>query len=501
MLFEGALNGIVPSGMAKERNVTHALEERQNSLDFTDLDSVRESAIRLQRDKQLVAATRAAGFFGQIEKLWTLAREEGGLELLKALALFFRIAAVAKHTRPQFEDLTAQVVNAPSVKPQTLPDSDDRRYLGEALVFASGPWKANYLAEAAVEEVSGEDARDQFVAALMGSVETLSECLLALQYQFETWDVGTQDVGTSRARRLSRVVSSLKKTVIAQDPSIGAALGTALLNFSRAAVAGENISDTNARVQAADSILDFISTVVRFHFSIASDVETYAVVAFVRRWFVTDNPPKELEGVLNTVGGQVLEALVFLAKQGVPNDQLRKTLQLVVGEARATAELRLIGRDMAGIPDDLRQWFLVGTRPAASLSTKDAVDETILRTVDKDIASLFRDAYDLVSIMDRIQDDLPASMAVYEPKLVPAVDRLSECIRRVAQRINMLAARRQMRFNGTIGEWVDFNPVDHELPLETLKGRIAKIKLPSVVRGAEGAAPIVVLKAEVEGDG
>lgn len=214
-------------------------EERQGALDLSDLDVARESAIRLQRDKQLVGATREAGFFARIEKLWTAARENDGSDLLKALALLFRIAAVAKHIRPRFEDLASQVVSAPRASPHILSDSDDRRYLGEALMFASGPWKANYAAKAAVEEVSGEEARDQFVAVLVETLGSLSGCIVSLRSEFESWQVDTQDVGTSRARRMTRVISALKKAVIERDPPVGAELGAGLLDFARSAIAGE----------------------------------------------------------------------------------------------------------------------------------------------------------------------------------------------------------------------------------------------------------------------
>ncbi|UDL88119.1 hypothetical protein LGH82_23585 [Mesorhizobium sp. PAMC28654] len=492
---------IVDRSTQKEYDVNASPNEIEGALDLSSLDAARESAVRLQRDKQLVSATRDAGFFARIERLWNAARDKDGVDLLKAVSLLFRISAVAKHVRPRFEDLVSQIANVPAASPQTLVESDDRRYLGEGLRFASGSWKANYAAQAAVEEVSGEEAREQFVAVLVESVGSLGGALQALRFEFDSWRVDTQDVGASRARRMARIVSCLKRIVIEQDPEVGNDVGAALLAFARSAIAGEPILDVSARVQAAEALLDLASSIVRFHFSIASDSETYAVVAFVRRWFPSDNPPTELQPILNIVGRQVLEALIFLGKQGVPNDQLRRTFLLVLGESRGLVELRQVGSELPGIPEELRHWFLSGRLSSVKLATNDAVDETALRTIDRDIAYLFRDASDLVATLDRIEDDLPAAMSNYEPRLVPSVTRLSEGVKRITQRVNVVAARRQMRFGGMIGQLVDFNPVDHELPFESLKGSVAKIKLPSVIKGAEGAPPIVILKAEVEGDG
>jgi len=475
------------------------LKDAQASFDLGDLDAARQSAISLQRQKLLVGATRENDFMERIQQLWLVACQNEGDNLLRGLALLFRIGAVAKHIRPRFELLASQVTYPPALTPQALPDSDDRRYLGEGLAFASGSWKVKYLAKAAIDEVSGEEAREQFVAGVVQETGTLSDSISALRDSFESWQVETQDIGVSRARRMTRVVLALKKAVVDLDPEIGDGAGSVLLAFVRSSIAGEQISDVAARIQAAEALLDFVSTVVRFHFSIASDVETYAAVGVVRRWFVSDNPPEELVPLLDAVGRQISEALIFLAKQGVSNDQLRKTLLVVMGSARGGAELDRVGSQIPGIPGELRQWLVSGKRAASRLATGDAVEETVLRTVDKDIASLLREALDLRTSLDRLEDDLPAAVAGYEPRLVPTVERLSSTARRIAQRIEMLAARRQMRFSGEAGDVVDFNPVDHELPTEELKGRTAKIKLPSVIRGIDGAPPIVILKADVEG--
>lgn len=472
--------------------------DQLDAMHLTDWDSARESAIQLQRHKQLVGAARDSRFIERIDRLWGTSLEENGTDLLKGLALLFRIGAVAKHTRSHFEALAAQVVRAPSKVPQELSDSDDRRYLGEGLRFSSGPWKAAYLAKAAVEEVSGEEARVHYISALLLERGELSACINDLRTEFSTWEVETQDTGASRARRMTRVVAALKRSVIENDPALGEGFGIGLLEMARAATGGEQIADENAKVQAAEALLDLLSTAIRFHFSISSDVETYSIIGLVRRWFPSDNPPEELASILASVGKQALEAIIFLAKQGVPNDQLRRTFLLIAGEGRGSAELQTAGREVPGVSAELRRWLVVGRLPRESMATNDAVDETILRAVDKDVASLFRETTELDATLDRIVDDLPASMSSYEPQLVPSVRRLVDGLRRVSQRVNLLAARRQMRFGSAVGEQVEFNPVDHELPSGDVSG-IVRVKRPSVVRVGDAVAPIVVLKAEVEG--
>jgi hypothetical protein len=179
---------------------------------------MREAVASLQRKKLLAAAAREPAFVRHLEELRKLALEGSGETRLQALALLFRIGAVARTVKPTIEQIASNVVTAPDAAPQVLTDPDDRRYIGEALKFASGDWKREYLAHAIVEEGSGEEARTAFTAGLVTATQTLADSLEALGHAFRAWSAGTVDVGASRARRLIRVAAALKEAIISLDP-------------------------------------------------------------------------------------------------------------------------------------------------------------------------------------------------------------------------------------------------------------------------------------------
>jgi hypothetical protein len=468
-------------------------------VEASDVRGMREAVIALQRSKSLATAARTPAFSGRMEELRSFSAVGAGETRLEALALLFRIGAVAKSLRPKIEAIASEVLTSPGVPVQVIEDPDDRRYVGEALKFASGEWKRNYLARAVVEEVSGEEARAAFTVALVSASRSMADALQSLVEAFDGWVVGTQDVGASRVRRLVRVASALKSAIIELNPDPGDRFGSALLAFARAALGGESIGDREIQAQATGATLALLSTTVRFHFSLASDVETFAVVAFLHRWFQSRGWPTETGEERLTVARQIKEALVFLAKQGIGEDALRKTFLLVLNEEEAMSELRRLANDVPGIPSDLRTWLLTGRRQSVELATSDAVDETVLRAVDRDIAVLLRDSADLQAVLDRLEDDLAPAFKAYEPKLAPTADRLAAAARRIGHRIKELTARRYLRFVGRTGDVVEFNPVDHEPPADGIFGRMVRIKYPLIVRVAEGSPPATVLKAEVEG--
>jgi hypothetical protein len=461
---------------------------------------MREAVASLQRSKSLIAAARAPEFVRRLEGLRALCLEGPGETRLEAMALLFRIGAVAKALKPKIERIVSEVTTAPDVAPQLLSDPDDRRYVGEALRLATGDWKPKYLARAVVEEVSGEEARAAFTTGLVSASETLAEAFEALCDAFSAWSVGTADTGTSRARRLIRVVTALKGAIVALDPNPGDKIGQTLHSLARAALSGEQVGDPLVQSQAAAALLELLSTLLRFHFSLASDNETFAVVSMLRRWFHPRDWPPDLTEKCQEVARQISEALVFLAKQGINDEALRKTLLDVLGESEGSVELRRLANDVPGIPNETRAWLLAGRRSAIPMAAQEAIEETVLRSVDRAIAELFRDSEDLELVLDRLQDDMAAAFGAYEPKLVPSADRLVSTIRRVARRVHSLAERRSLRFGGRVGDAAVFSPVDHEQPVDGIVTRVVRIKRPSVERSIEGSPPIVVLKAEVESD-
>jgi hypothetical protein len=471
----------------------------QSLAEASDVQSMRNVVTLLQRNKSLAAAARESSFVRRLEETAPLFLADSGETRLAMLALLFRIAAVAKNIRPMAEKMASSVLDAPRMMPQTLEDADDRKYLGEALKYASGEWKAKYLAGAVVCEMSGEEARSAFTVALISATQNLSEALRALGEAFSTWTVKTNDVGQSRARRLIRVTSALKSTITEIDPGPGDGFGVALQAFTRSALGGEQIEDRPLQIHVAGALLGVLSTTVRFHFSLASDVETYAVIPVLRRWFQSRGWPEELSTERRAVATQISESLVLLAKQGVFGDDLRKALFLVLNNDESNLELRRVANDVPGIPSEIRAWMVSGRQSVDPMSKSEAVQETVLRSVDRDIAGLFRDAADLDATLDRLEDDLAAALQAYEPKLAQTADRFVALDRRIVRRIIALAGRRFLRVRGRAGDIVEFNPIDHEMPADNTPVRVVRIKHPPVEQSIQGSPPNVVLKAEVEG--
>ena len=459
---------------------------------FAEANSIiqqREAIQTLVRLKALDASRGTHEFREGLERLASRASDGSADDVAAALALAMRIAAVAKTVRNEIPRRFGRALTRQPASAQKMDDPKDREYLAQALAFASGEWLVPYVAQEAVIEESGEKARLLLLDVLLSKASALDAAFYALADGFRRWSVETIDIGGSRARRLQRVMYALRPALLNSEAAAGARLGSDLNALLDAAVGSQEIAARGLRDELAVAMLDTLSQVVRLHFSLATEPDTYAVLPNLRRLFAPGDWPDRVRPSLRSVATQIEEAIAILAKQGIADNKLRATLDLLLGEIWARDRLTKIAERFSGLEPSVQQWLTGSGRTRTVQSTPIAM-ETRLQEVDQRIAILLRDAAEA-------RDAMTPAMSLTTTMEAQELRHALLAARRVLEQVSALALHRGLRLRGHRGDETSYLPAEHALGEHPPGSRIVRIVRPLVERHQPNGASEVILKADV----
>jgi hypothetical protein len=442
----------------------------------------REAIQHLIRLKEVDAARTEPAFAQPLLRLGSEAAATNPEERAEAIALAFRIAAVAKGARQTISRNFRDALTQPIATAQLLPDAKDREYLAQALSQASGDWLVSYLGREAVLEESGERARGALITALLIKADSLVSVIDALAGGFRNWTPRTADVPGSRARRLQRVIRALRVALLRSALPVGTELGTSLGSLLSSAIERVHPPSRSALISSASEFLETLIEVIRLHFSLATEHETYAVVLQIKRLFLPSGWPDRLRNSLRPLASQLEEAIILLGKQGIVDEELRKVLEMLVDAPYAKRRLMDLADNVAGLNPSVRNWFASGGE-ALRFRRTPLAEESQLIDADRRIAMIYREA---LAIMRGISRDDGAHA------VAPGATR------RLVELVTELAAHRKLQVRGEQGDRVQYSPSEHDLGERPLGSRLVRIVRPMVEREAVPGVRQVILPAEVE---
>ena len=177
------------------------------------------------------------------------------------------------------------------------------------------------------------------------------------------------------------------------------------------------------------------------------------------------------------------------------DDRLRRVLVTVSGSRRnADAICRALATEHPGIPDDARDW-LAGVSKRTQVAS--AV-ESRERSVDEVLAELLLVMKRLTRAADMVQSDVLPEVSIVLPQQARALSRLTGLADAMASKLSLAVEWRSLRLRGTVGQEVEFSPVEHQLDADGVRSRRVRLLSPVVERISEDGVPRVVLKAAVE---
>ena len=464
-----------------------------------DMPALRGALTELIKTKQLHRVATDESFRRGLDRLAHSVRDAANeTDRLLTVAALQHAAATAPSIRANVESLLRDVLAGPLSKLHELPDVHDRLYTARSWRVVPNAWHVDDLATAAAHEELGEAVRKECIEGtielagdIAGAIAALRKALLALTFD-------TKKPGDSLGRRLNRVLAALTDAISRSHKPVGERAGRELSYLLdrgfRAAGRPESLA---VRTEVVDRVATLTHTIVRADFSHGGNGQTYEALAAASDWFAAREWLDICSSAeaISRVRNDVQKALMLLAGAGKIDNRLRDALVTVAGSrASADAICRTMATEHPGIPDDVRDWLAGVSRRVQSASMVESRE----RSIDEVLAELLIVMKGLTRAADMVQSDVLPEVSIVLPQKAQALSRLTGLAEAMASKLSLVMKWRSLRLRGTVGQEVEFSPVEHQLDTGDVRSRRVRLLSPVVERISEDGLPRVVLKAPVE---
>ena len=459
----------------------------------------RAALIDLVKRKQLHKIASNEAFRNGLERLAHAVRDaECAKEGLLTVAALQYAAATAPSIRPDVESLLKNAVSVRLSKLHELPDVRDRLYAAKSWRVIPNAWHVDDLAAAGACEESGETVRKECIEGVFELAGGIEEAIIALRKALLALRFDTKKPSDSLGRRLNRVLAVSASAISRSHKPVGKNAGREFRRLlDEAFRATGPPSSPTVRTAVVEQAVAVTHSIVRADFSQGGKAETYEALLVVKSWF----SPHEWEEIcesssaVSRVRADVKKALLFLASVGKTDELLRKALVTVAGSPeRADSICRTMAIDQPGIPDEVRDWLAGVSERIQS----DSVVESQERSIDEVLAELLIAMTRLSRASEVVQSEVLPDVSIVLPQSEQALSRLTGMADAMASKLSLALKWRSLRIRGTVGQEVEFSPVEHQFSSSGAPTRRVRLLSPVVERISEDGLPRVVLKAAVE---
>jgi len=383
-----------------------------------------------------------------------------------------------------------------------LKEGDDRFYIAKACAWTSAEWVLPYSIRSAAEEPPNADkVRGEFMSRTFERATSLEQIFMAMMKALLESKPETETPADSMAKRMTKILSSLRTAIVNSllPPGLGA--GEALGGFVRRpfSALGQPSDEVAATALASEVILT-THDLVRSRFSLLTDADTYSAIKFAKRLFNGTSWPPELRRELELVAGSILEALLLLAKQGMTSPGLLEHLDLVIGyRQRREAMLCDLADSHPELREDVRAW-LRGTNVRVSTTAHDALAQSEDLRTDPAIGEVLIEVRKVRGASAAVTDTVAPVLQLYDPSQSEILDTLGVRIAAMAEAVDDLARRRRIGLLGMTGQEIDYAAKYFDV-VRGVAGQRGRVIRPAIVRLSESGGPgEVITKGLLESD-
>lgn len=465
----------------------------------SDIPARRMALAELIRTKQLHGVVSNESFQLGLDGLARSARgAANATDRLLTVAALLRAAATAPPIRADIESLLRDALTSPLSDLHELADVHDRLYAARAWRVVPNAWHADHLATAAVHEELGEAVRKECIEGTIQLTDDIEGTIVALRKALLALRFGTKKPGDSWGRRLNRVLTALTDAISRSNRPVGERAGRELSYLLDRGFRGAGRPEsTGVRVDVVDRVAALTHALVRADFSHGGNSQTYEALSVVSDWFTRHEwlDMCNSSETIARVRDDVQKALTLLAGAGKADNRLRNALVTMAGSrANADSLCRTLATQHPGIPDDVRDWLAGVVRRTPSTSAVESQE----RSIDEVLAELLIVMRGLTRAADMVQSDVLPEVSIVLPQQVQALSRLTGLAEAMASKLSLAMKWRSLRLRGTVGQEVEFSPVEHRLDTGDVRSRRVRLLSPVVERISEDGVPRIVLKAPVE---
>ena len=294
------------------------------------------------------------------------------------------------------------------------------------------------------------------------------------------------------------MLKALNGAVSRSHKPVGSNAGRELRELARHGFSKTGRPETRVvREELVEQVAAVTHTIIRAGWLHGTKPETFAALRGLSDWF-TAHAWEKLCGEsvsISRARSDVEAGLILLAQLGMPDDRLRSALVALAGSRKkARAICRRIAREHPGIPAEVRHWLVGGSVPITSAS----VVESQERSIDQVLAELLIAMKRLSRASSAVASAVLPEVSIVLPQSEPALLRLTRLVEGLESTLGLAVTRRSLRLRGTVGQEVDFTPVEHEFLTAGPRSRRVRLLSPAVERVGEDGVPRTVLKATVE---
>ena len=415
------------------------------------------------------------------------------------VAALLHAAATAPAIRTHVESVLRKTVDGPLSNLHELQDVRDRLYAAKSWRVVRNAWRVDDLAAAAAFEESGEAVRKECIEGIFELAGEIQEAIAALRKALLALNFNTKKPSNSLGRRLNRVLAASTEAISRSHKTSGERnAGRELSRLLNGGFRATGRPDSPAvRSAVVEQVAAVTHAIVRADFSHGGKAETYGALLAVKSWFRSYEWQElcESSDAVARVRDDVRKALLFLASAGKTDDSLRLALVTVAGsQEQADSICRTMATEQPGIPDDVRDWLAGVSKRIQS----DSVVESQERSIDEVLAELLVVMTKLSRASEVVQSDVLPDVAIVLPQSEYSLSRLTGMADVMASKLSLAVEWRSLRIRGTVGEEVEFSPVEHQFSSRGAPTRRVRLLSPLVERISEDGVPRVVLKAAVE---
>lgn len=472
-------------------NIVFRLEELATVRQCAELVS---SSVKA---KQLHKMTKWDGFGQLLRRLRVgLASDEQSDRAL-ALATLGKVATVVRGSRHEVSDVLLDLRSQSAPDILSLGNPDDRYYAATFWRFVSPPWTGDLLARACVEEESAEKFRRECLDGLIQYDHDVASALQRLVPYVKQLSFSTESPSDSKGRRLRRLFAGLRDVLSSTMSVPGRDSGSELRELLLVAFRSGG-APTASRDELAEEAVSLIHDFVRSQFSLSTWPQIYAALRTVKDWYQGADWE---EFIRASPGGRALSrdiesALEILARAGTPDNLLFEYFSLTVGasrEARTRAEA-IVQRN-PGLSEEVSSWL--SGRAVRRKSTLAA--ESQYQQADELIADLIAQQQTMSSSTEQLNRDVFPRLRIMDERGGAATSIWLGQFRALGAIIESLATMRGLSLVGSIGDLVEYSPLEHELADPARFGaRTVRLMRPMVVARTADNLRRVVRKALVE---
>lgn len=418
-------------------------------------------------------------------------------ERLIAVAELIRATQQLKKRQPGLIQRIQAAFQQPLPPLILLEDAEARLNVARACSMTYAPWLQAYRATSIANETAPKP-RAEMMEGIVSRASSIAEVLDLLLPAFEGIQPDTENPADSLAKRLVKTLEVFRTTVLASLLEAGPDVGKKLDSFIRSTLTSTG-RPKNEEVQQelTREVALTLHDLVRSRFSLATEPQTFQALQYCRSFFSGINWPQGVQREMQLLVQDVSEALVMLARMGVPNQDLLNRLELTCGlKERARAVASQLADKHTEIDESIRAWLRTG-RMVSKISASEVLQESLLASMDEALGLALIEARIFKDRSDSAQR-LKNSLEIFDPGLVSVFDGMASQSNLMLAAIEDLAKRREIDLIGTTGEEIEFSPKYFDA-LGVLRGSRGIICRPAVVKKtAHGAMGAVVKKGLIE---